>query len=208
MRERRSVPETSAGFDGAPVHLVDRPTVTPQQWRDLGASIAGQRHQMDGQASRQMWAVGDWLLQGEDEVYAQLNRRRVRTLAAEITGYSVHTLAMAVSLARRVPPAVRVDGLTWWHHLLIGKLPTAEQEAWLCRAAEEGWSAAVLRKRLRAASVIAGRPSSRRSDRLVSQLTMWKRSEMSDYALGQLREWWRREMESEPDPAPDGARIA
>jgi len=201
------MPESSGGARSRELSLVRESGLTPPEWREVGRRIAGQRNQVDGHASRQMWAVGEWLLQGEDDVFTHLNRRRVRELASEITGYSMHTLAMAVSVARRVGAAVRVDGLTWWHHLLVGKLSPAEQETWLCRAAEEGWSVKMMRERLRSASVIRSASKSRHPDRLVSQLTRWKRSEMSDVALSQLRDWWRQEMEVGLAPAREEADL-
>lgn len=180
--------------------VVTSTDLTPAEWQELGRGIAGNRHQTARQASNQMWVVGDWLLQGEDRVFTHLNRRRVRALAAEVTGYSRHTLTMAVSLARRYRPDTRVDGLTWWHHLLVAKLDALEQEAWLVRAAEEEWSVRTMRERLRGASVIAsGRPDPLAV--LVSELTRLKRSEMPTPVVERLREWWRREMESAPASA-------
>ncbi|HEY7199911.1 MAG TPA: hypothetical protein VIC57_06860 [Candidatus Dormibacteraeota bacterium] len=198
------MPDIPGGTSGREFTVVGIPGLTPPEWREIGKRIAGQRQLVNGHASRQMWAVGDWLLQGEDDVFTHLNRRGVRELAAEITGYSTHTLAMAVSVARRVRPDVRVDGLSWWHHLLVGKLPAEEQERWLCRAAEEGWSVKTMRERLRAASVIAG-SRTRQPDRLVTQLTRWTRAEMSDGAVSRLHEWWRREMDGVLTPSREDA---
>lgn len=178
--------------------VVTSTELTQSEWRELGRRIAGDRHQVTRQASRQMWAVGDWLLQGEDQVFTHLNRRRVRVLASEVTGYSRHTLTMAVSVARRFRPDSRVDGLTWWHHLLVAKLGDEDQEAWLTRAAEEEWSVRTLRERLRGAAVIVSKPSGPRPDRLVSELTRWKRSEMPERVVEQLQQWWEREMATAP----------
>ncbi|TMC08211.1 MAG: DUF1016 domain-containing protein [Chloroflexi bacterium] len=168
--------------------------LTPSAWREAGRQIAADRHGVARRASNQMWVVGDWLLRGEDQVFANLNRRRVRMLASEVTGYSRHTLTMAVSLARRFRPGGRVDGLTWWHHLLVAKLSETEQEAWLTRAAEEEWSVRTLRERLRDAAVIARKPPALRPERLVSELTRWRRSELPEPTVEELRRWWEREM--------------
>jgi hypothetical protein len=185
-------------FMNGQLAVVTSTDLTPSEWRELGRQIAGDRHQVTRRASQQMWAVGDWLLQGEDQVFMHLNRRRVRVLASEVTGYSRHTLTMAVSLARRFRPDTRVDGLSWWHHLLVAKLGEAEQEAWLIRAAEEEWSVRTLRERLRGASVIASKSSGLQPDKLVSELTRWKRSEISERMVEQLRQWWDREMATGP----------
>src|SRR6266566_9882650 len=99
-----------------------RSLLTPETWRAVGEQLARKRGNLGHAGSRQMWDIGDWLRDGEDEVFKQLKRSRVRTMASGITGYSRHTLSMAASLARKMGPSMRIDGLTWWHHLAVARL--------------------------------------------------------------------------------------
>jgi hypothetical protein len=159
-------------------------------WWELGSRLAQQRAEIAGQGSQHMWDVGDWLVAGEDDVFRRMKRVKVRELAADITGYSQRTLKMAVSVARRIDPDVRVAGLSWWHHLLVACLDRDGQVDWLTRAAEEGWSAARLRDELRGAGMIA-RPRSRTHvQRLVTQVVKLSREEIPDQMVEQLAYWW------------------
>jgi hypothetical protein len=180
-----------------PIHAVAGLTgvsgqLSQESWRSVGRSLADRRSGLRGSASRQMWEVGDWLVAGEDVLFRNLNRTRVRQLAAELTGYSRHTLTMAVSVARKVDASVRVDGLSWWHHLCVADRPANEQMEWLTRAAEEGWSIAMLRAELRrqGGSGRARRASPRRANRVVRDLLTLRREDLPEELLEQLRRWW------------------
>jgi hypothetical protein len=148
-----------------------------------------------------MWEVGDWLLAGEDDVFKNLNRSRVRELASEVSGYSRHTLRMAVSVARKVDRSVRVDGLTWWHHLCVADGTSDEQRHWLTMAGEAGWSVPRLRSELGAAqraedSARHSRRASRRIARVVRDLLALRRDDVPDELLSQLRQWLDAEVAS------------
>ncbi len=144
-----------------------------------------------------MWHVGDWLVAGEDGVFENLKKSRVRELAAEITGYSRRSLSMAVRVARRYEPSMRITALSWWYHLAAARLDRSQQSDWLARAVEEGWSLAEFRSRLREAGDISQRERSRDARRVVVQLVRLNRAEIRDELLSQLREWWQREMVTE-----------
>lgn len=180
--------------------MSERSALTAEAWCQIGVALAQRRAQITGMGSRQMWEVGDWLVTGEDGAYRHLNRLRVRALAAEITGYSRHTLTMAVSVARKVKPTVRVDGLSWWHHLAVAKLPEAEQARWLARAAEEEWSVRRLREELATSGDTARRV---RPGRLVGELVKLRLSDLPEPARAELRRWWERETGERPPS--DGA---
>jgi hypothetical protein len=172
--------------------------LTSDEWQNVGRSLATRRERLAGGASRQMWEIGDWLRSGEEQVFRNLNRSRVRELASELSGYSRHTLRMAVSVARRVDPSVRVDGLSWWHHLCVANRTAEEQQHWLTRAAEEGWPVAALRKEVRRAGVDSGHPrrSTPRPARVVGDLLMLRRDDIPDDLIDSLRRWWQTEMRS------------
>lgn len=80
------------------------------------------------------WWIGDALAYGEwryGEKYREvldaleLNYDRARDYAY---------------VSGNVPPAVRRADLSWSHHRAVAKLVPSDQEAWLARAADEGWS--------------------------------------------------------------------
>ena len=162
-------------------------------WRATGKKLAQDRAHVEHVGSKQMWELGDWLVAGEDEVYRHLNRRKVRELAANITGYSRHTLTMAASVSRKVIPSMRIDGLTWWHHLIVAKLSPPQQGEWLTRAAEEGWSAKTLRQHLNGTTT-SRRRSPDRLKSLIMELVQFSRQDIPEPTVAQLQEWWRREI--------------
>ena len=171
---------------------IDRPRLTEGAWREIGERFMHERAHSERNGSRQMWEVGDWLIAGEDVVFARLKRARVRQLAAEITGYSHHTLRMAASVARKVPPAARWPNLSWWHHLVVAKLGEPEQRRWLARTAEAGWAARTLRAELLAAGLVSGTDRRTRSKAVVSQLLTLSREDMSRAMLEDIEAWWQR----------------
>jgi hypothetical protein len=174
--------------------MSEQPRSPERKWRDAGGNLAQLRRQLGATGSRQMWEVGDWLVAGEDEVFTHLTRARVRQLAAAITGYSRHTLSMAASVARKVAPSARVDGLSWWHHLVVAKLDPAAQSQWLVQAAEQEWSVRVLREQLNQTTRTPRRPRSH-PKRIVSELVGLKREEIPESVLADLREWCGRELQ-------------
>jgi hypothetical protein len=171
------------------MHLLFTGGQSEEEWRTVGARLRRERETADAAGSRQMWSVGDWLMAGEDRIFDRIKKRTIRRWAAEITGYSQHTLVMAVSVARKIDPSLRVDGLSWWHHLTVARLPQPEQSHWLSEAAERGWSV----RELRAQLALHGHTSSRRrrprGDQLIQQIVALNPDEVGDEVLWQLRDW-------------------
>jgi hypothetical protein len=171
-------------------------SMTEDSWRDAGGALARQRARLAGMGSRLMWEVGDWLVRGEDEVLRHMSRIHVRRVAADITGYSRHTLTMAASVARKVRPATRLPELTWWHHLVVARLDRAEQARWLERAAGEQWPARALRRELGREMPARGRQR-RALGGLVGQLVRYGRADITPAEMVELRAWYVREMAAE-----------
>lgn len=99
------------------------------------------------------WWIGDALAYGEwryGEKYRdvlealELNYDRARDYAY---------------VAGNVPPAVRLAELSFYHHRAVAKLVPSEQETWLARARDEGWSVKQLREQLAREPEPAGRPA-------------------------------------------------
>jgi len=89
------------------------------------------------------WWIGDWLLFGEGayrERFAQ---------AIEATGLAEQTLLNRLWVCRSVPPSRREPSLSFSTHALVASMAGKDQKTWLKRAAQGGWTRAVLEDRLR-----------------------------------------------------------
>ena len=160
-------------------------------WREAGRRLSQQRDGLGRRGSRHMWEIGDWLVAGEDQIFRRMKRMKVREVAVSITGYSMRTLKLAVSVARRIDPETRVESLTWWHHLLVAWLDRPRQVRWLTRAEEEGWSAEQLRQQLRIAGLIAGPRTRLRTERLIAEVIKLDREEVTDDMAVEITRWGR-----------------
>lgn len=89
------------------------------------------------------WWLGDWLVYGQSR-YPDRYRR-----AVEGTALHYKTLRNYAWVARKFAPSRRHDALSFQHHAEVAGLPEEEQDAWLDRAEQDGWSVAALRRRLR-----------------------------------------------------------
>jgi hypothetical protein len=89
------------------------------------------------------WWLGDWLVYGQSR-YPDRYRR-----AVEGTSLHYKTLRNYAWVARKFDPSRRHDALSFQHHAEVAGLPPEEQDVWLDRAEQDGWSVSMLRKRLR-----------------------------------------------------------
>jgi len=86
------------------------------------------------------WALGDWLNYGErrwGEMYAQ---------ALGETVFSYQTLRDDKWLSKCFDLSRRRDKLSWSHHREVASFEPDEQDEWLDRAEQEGWTRGELRK--------------------------------------------------------------
>lgn len=107
-----------------------------ETYESVGAML-GSLHQATG------FLIGDYLLYGEHtygERYAQ---------AALLLGLSPQTCANYQSIAKRVPPGRRKQGVSFSIHGEIASLEPQEQERWLEIAANEHLTKQEVRDRLR-----------------------------------------------------------
>lgn len=105
-------------------------------WKEIGVRIART-------ADSTAWCLGDWLVYGESR-YADRYRQ-----AIEAVGLNYQTLRNYAWVARRFPVSRRRDTLTFYHHMEVARLPAGEQDRWLSRATEQGWSVRQLRRQLK-----------------------------------------------------------
>jgi hypothetical protein len=88
------------------------------------------------------WWLGDWLAYGE----RTFQERAAQAHAS--TGLAEQTLLNLATISRRVPPAVRREGVPVHLHAELTSLPPVEQDRWLARIEREGWTRATLRERM------------------------------------------------------------
>ena len=91
------------------------------------------------------WCLGDWLVYGQRR-YADRYRQ-----AVEAVGLHYQTLRNYASVARRVDFSRRRPALSFQHHAEVAALSDTEQETWLSRAEQRGWSRNQLRQHLNTA---------------------------------------------------------
>ena len=130
-------------------HLILPERLTVDSWRHIGEQIS-----CIAQASA--WWLGDWLIYGQDKYPDRYKRAMLGT------SLDYQTLKNYAWVARRFEPSRRRDRLSFQHHVEVAALPLTEQDSWLTRAEEFGWSRNELRRQLR--SQIEG-PSQGRDQR-------------------------------------------
>jgi ADP-ribose pyrophosphatase YjhB (NUDIX family) len=107
------------------------------RWVQVGEQLAAIH-------SSSAWCLGDWLVYGETAY-----RGRYRE-AIEQTSLDYQTLRNYAWVAKRFSLPRRRDGLSFAHHAEVAVLQEAEQDYWLRKAEELGWSVKRLRAEVRA----------------------------------------------------------
>lgn len=80
------------------------------------------------------WAYGDYLIQGEQLFPDEAAQ------ASELLGISPASRQQYARVAERIPLERRVESLSWSHHREVVALDAVDQDVWLARATEGGWS--------------------------------------------------------------------
>ncbi|GAB1821723.1 hypothetical protein HerbRD11066_48870 [Herbidospora sp. RD11066] len=138
------------------------------------------------------WWLGDWLVYGE-QTYADRYR-----MAIEQTSLDYQTLRNYAWVARRFSLARRRDKLSFAHHAEVAALPEEDQDLWLRRAEQSGWSRNRLRRELRGTppAVEPGPGPEPRVQFTYSreQLERWKQA--ADLQNSDLANWMVESLES------------
>ena len=108
-----------------------------EAWLGVGAQLAAV-------AGSSAWCLGDWLVYGQ-AAYGSRYRD-----AVERTGLDYQTLRNYAWVAGRFELSRRRDTLSFGHHAEVAALPEPEQDFWLRKAEEFGWSTMRLRHEVRA----------------------------------------------------------
>ncbi|WP_026127251.1 LmbU family transcriptional regulator [Nocardiopsis xinjiangensis] len=107
-----------------------------EEWRRLG-------RQINVISDSSSWWLGDWLLYGQNEYPNRYKK------AIEETSLDYQTLRNYSWVARRFPPEYRRSTLSFQHHAEVASRPQEEQEKWLDKAEQYGWSRNKLRRMIR-----------------------------------------------------------
>ncbi|HUA28989.1 MAG TPA: LmbU family transcriptional regulator [Streptosporangiaceae bacterium] len=107
-----------------------------EKWLSVGS-------QLSDICTSSAWCLGDWLVYGE-EAYAGRYRE-----AIEQTSLDYQTLRNYAWVVRRFSLSRRRDTLSFGHHAEVAALPEPEQNFWLRKAEEFGWSVKRLRREVR-----------------------------------------------------------
>jgi hypothetical protein len=108
-----------------------------ENWVHVGRMLATSRTSL-------AWCLGDWLVYGE-ETFAGRYRD-----AVELVSLDYQTLRNYAWVVRRFPLSRRREALSFGHHAEVASLPEPEQEFWLRKAEDFGWSRNRLRSEVRA----------------------------------------------------------
>jgi hypothetical protein len=105
-------------------------------WKQIGEQI----HIISDASA---WWIGDWLRFGRDK-YPDRYKRAIGETSLEY-----QTLRNYAWVAGRFDASRRRDRLSFQHHLEVAALPQDQQDLWLERAEQSGWSRNDLRAELR-----------------------------------------------------------
>ncbi|WP_330343254.1 LmbU family transcriptional regulator [Streptomyces sp. NBC_00557] len=89
------------------------------------------------------WWLGDWLIYGQNRYPDRYKR------AIEASSLHYKTLRNYAWVARKFDVSRRRDTLSMQHHAEVAALTEEEQELWLDRAEQEGWSVTELRRNIK-----------------------------------------------------------
>jgi hypothetical protein len=134
-----------------------------EKWLSIGSQLADI-------CTSSAWCLGDWLVYGE-EAYAGRYRD-----AIEQTSLDYQTLRNYAWVVKRFSLSRRRDTLSFGHHAEVAALPEPEQDFWLRKAEEFGWSVKRLRREVRTSlterSVSEDRPHEDAPDRSEQEWSM------------------------------------
>lgn len=114
----------AASGELTPTGLSIRDRIPFDEWEEIGRRLGKFR-------DLTAWALGDWLLYGEQTFGHEAAQ------AVEATGRKKDTLLQYVRVARQVPPSRRKPDVPWSHHQAVAALDSGEQDRLLGLADEQ-----------------------------------------------------------------------
>ncbi|MQA95190.1 MAG: LmbU [Streptosporangiales bacterium] len=101
--------------------------------------------------SSSAWCLGDWIIVGQSRFSDRYKQ------VIEAVGLDYQTVRNYAWVARRFELSRRRDTLSFQHHAEVAALPASEQDDWLDRAEDQGWSRNRLRQELRNSRIPAAK---------------------------------------------------
>lgn len=141
-------PQTSPAGENFEIPGVELTTTAARVVGDLSPDeLAAALSQIADRERGNRWWLGDLLAFSEGREHGVTYREW-----AARTGLDVDTLYNRASLAKAVPPGVRLpeDRLSWAKHRPVAALSEGRQGRWLNLAADEGWTEDELRHAIQA----------------------------------------------------------
>lgn len=174
--------EVAAKFSLSPSGLTFLAHPSFDEWAQIG------QHLFNAEQSIQ-WAIGDWLIFGEDNL-ARVEKGRYQQLL-EILGkrYSYSTLTHYAYTSRAFPICDRTQNLDWTHYYIIARAGEQHRDRWLNIAKREAEKGNRIPKRLLRRSIECGQLL-KPSDLLVPPEEKAIDNHCS-WIVG-LRNWWRK----------------
>jgi hypothetical protein len=111
------------------------PRLNFERWLGIGKMLSATH-------TSSAWCLGDWLVYGETAFNGRYRE------AIEETSLDYQTLRNYAWVARRFELSRRRDNLSFGHHAEVAALPETEQDFWLRKAEDHGWSRNELRKQV------------------------------------------------------------
>ena len=197
-QRRASAANASPGVLTTQVGLQIPPGMNFEDWEQTGRRLAGI---IDSSA----WWLGDWLVYGKDN-YADRYQRGIRAV-----GLKYQTLRNYAWVSRRFEQARRHARLTFQHHAEVASLPLEEQDSWLSRAEDCGWTTKQLRTAIQdvrepAAPCSAQQPAISQLPVPESNLRQWLQAaqfmgvDFEDWVLMTLDSAAKQDLAEEPEP--------
>jgi len=112
------------------------PQLSFDTWLEVGRRLSAI-------ATSSAWCLGDWLIYGETSFTGRYRE------AIERTSLDYQTLRNYAWIARKIPLSRRWEKLSFGHHAEVAALPEPEQDYWLRKAHELGWSRNQIRHEIR-----------------------------------------------------------
>lgn len=122
--------EAGKGYRITNSGLVISGEMSHEEWAALGQRLALY-------ANAVSWAIGDWVIYGQDREWGATSRFREAMAHTERTYESV---LQAASVARAFPPESRRVDVSWSHHREALRLPKRLRQMGIETAAREKWS--------------------------------------------------------------------
>jgi predicted HicB family RNase H-like nuclease len=110
--------------------------ISLERWLAIG-------RQLSTVVTSSAWCLGDWMIYGEKTFTGRYRE------AIEQTSLDYQTLRNYAWVARRFPRARRRENLSFAHHAEVASMPQPEQDFWLRKAENLGWSRNKLRREVR-----------------------------------------------------------